>query len=191
MARIWPCGAKTRGGGGAPPTTLILLRNQRRQRQDAARHRASPGPSEGAPGWSGALSVRNPEKILFFFEGGCCLFGVDGWGCGNRLRRCGRRGWRGPPPPPMAELCETEGGTLPGPVPLTAMFLGHNLRGATGVTPGVGPRLAHANGLPLPATVTPLRGPAVPCLAGGALPTGHVPPNALKRRVGSRRSPSP
>ena len=29
MARIWPCGAKTRGGGGAPPTTLILLRNQR------------------------------------------------------------------------------------------------------------------------------------------------------------------
>ena len=30
VARIWPCGAKTRGGGGAPPTTLILLRNQRR-----------------------------------------------------------------------------------------------------------------------------------------------------------------
>ena len=65
------------------------------------------------------------------------------------------------------------------------MFLGHNLRGAAGGTPGLGPRLALANGLVPLAPATPLRGTAVPCFEGGALPHGYVPPTrAEEARAG-------
>ena len=133
MTRICPCGAKSRGGGGAPPTTLILLRNQRTRTVVAttARARRDPGPVLAFP------TAKIRENFLF-----CCrlLFGgMGGVGCGNRLRRCGRRLRAGPQPPPMPELSEGRGGALPGPVPQTGTLTGaglcHNLRGAAGDTP--------------------------------------------------------
>ena len=180
------CGAAPRGGGGAPPTTLILLRNQCAAYAEvpACRVRAPPGPPPGLPGPSGG---KKSEKILFFFEEGCVCFGVDEWGCGNRLRRCGRRRRAGPPPPPMAELCEARGGALPGPVPQTGTLPGagrvSTYGGPRATLRGVGPRLALANGLPLSASATPLRGTAVPCFEGGALPHGYVPPTSAEEAL--------
>ena len=178
------CGAAPRGGGGAPPTTLILLRNQRTPPR--ARPRARTGAVRGRFRACPGLSLgEKSKKILFFFEEGCVCFGVDEWGCGNRLRRCGRRRRAGPPPPPLPEVCDARGGALTGPVPSRWRFSRHNLRGAAGGTPGLGPRLALANGLAPLAPATPLRGTAVPCFEGGALPHGYVPPTrAEEARAG-------
>ena len=182
-----PCGAESGGGGGAPPTTLILLRNQWRCAPVSPSLPAAGTPRAGdrsGPALA-SRSAKNSKKILFFFEEGCVCFGVDEWGCGNRLRRCGRRRRAGPPPPPLPEVCDARGGALTGPVPSRWRFSRHNLRGAAGGTPGLGPRLALANGLAPLAPATPLRGTAVPCFEGGALPHGYVPPTrAEEARAG-------
>ena len=183
------CGAAPRGGGGAPPTTLILLRNQRSS-APACRGRATRtagGRRDRLRACLGHPGAKKSKKILFFFEEGCVCFGVDEWGCGNRLRRCGRRRRAGPPPPPMAELCEARGGALPGPVPQTGTLPGagrvSTYGGPRATLRGVGPRLALANGLPLSASATPLRGTAVPCFEGGALPHGYVPPTSAEEAL--------
>ena len=71
-----------------------------------------------------------------------------------------------------------------GPVPQTGTLPGagrvSTYGGPRATLRGVGPRLALANGLPLSASATPLRGTAVPCLEGGALPHGYVPPTSAE-----------
>ena len=176
------CRARGGWGGSAhypDPTAQSALR-----RAANVRRARPPGPRPFRACLASS-SAKNSKKILFFFEEGCVCFGVDEWGCGNRLRRCGRRRRAGPPPPPLPEVCDARGGALTGPVPSRWRFSRHNLRGAAGGTPGLGPRLALANGLAPLAPATPLRGTAVPCFEGGALPHGYVPPTrAEEARAG-------
>jgi hypothetical protein len=188
--RIFPdfwglrCSAQGGWGGSAhypDPTAQSAYRRAPRTCRDS-RPRGT-----GSGAWPGPSGGKKSEKILFFFEEGCVCFGVDEWGCGNRLRRCGRRRRAGPPPPPMAELCEARGGALPGPVPQTGTLPGagrvSTYGGPRATLRGVGPRLALANGLPLSASATPLRGTAVPCFEGGALPHGYVPPTSAEEAL--------
>ena len=179
------CGAAPRGGGGAPPTTLILLRNQRarlrvsRARRDRAAGAAS-GPALAHPG------AKNPKKFSFFLRK---VVFVSGWTNGGVAIGCAdvAVGGGGATPSPMAELCEARGGSLTGPVPQTGTLPGagrvSTYGGPRSTLRGVGPRLAHANGLPLSASATPLRGTAVPCFEGGALPHGYVPPTSAEEAL--------
>ena len=158
-----------------------------------SRATAAPGSSAGTRlrAGLGLPGGKKIEKILFFFEEGCVCFGVDGVGCGNRLRRCGRRRRAGPPPPPMAELCEARGGALPGPVPQTGTLPGagrvSTYGGPRATLRGVGPRLALANGLPPPHLRRPCAGLPSLALREVLLRRATYPPPAQKRR---RRVPS-
>lgn len=173
-----PCGAAPRGGGGAPPTTLILLRNQRQTRASDRRAEAGavPGRSGGAGGPSGEGRT---AKIVSFFFGGC-LCEVRGrvWQSPAAMWPSAGPGAR---PPPLPEVSDSQDGGLPAaPTPAGALLGARpflvGLRGAAGGTPGLGPRLALANGLAPLAPATPLRGTAVPCLEGGAHPGATYPP---------------
>ena len=103
------------GWGGSAhypdPTAQSAAPRERRRRRRARVVRGS------FPGLAGPFGLSEVQKILSFF--GRLFVGEDGEiGCGNRLRRCGRRLRAGPQPPPMAELCEARVGALTGPVPL-------------------------------------------------------------------------
>ena len=128
------CGAAPRGGGGAPPTTLILLRNQRKPPSSRRPHARDDAGERSGP-VLGLRLAKNREKFSFFLRKVVFVSGWTNGGCGNRLRRCGRRRRAGPPPPPMPEVCDARGGALTGPVPSRWMVLGLNLRGAAGDTP--------------------------------------------------------
>ena len=169
-----PCGAAPRGGGGAPPTTLILLRNQPNARVAAAhpRDRRIRGPGGGVRG------AKTEKNVSFFFGG--CLCEVRGrvWQSPAAMWPSAGPGAR---PPPLPEVSDSQDGGLPAaPTPAGALLGARpflvGLRGAAGGTPGLGPRLALANGLAPLAPATPLRGTAVPCLEGGAHPGATYPP---------------
>ena len=101
-----PCGAAPRGGGGAPPTTLILLRN----------HRAvvASRPARSTAPWDpvrGLLEPKKSENHRSFFADVVCL--EDEVGCGDRLRRCGRRPGPAGPASPIAEVSDRRDGGLP------------------------------------------------------------------------------
>ena len=173
-----PLRCSAQGGWGAPPTTLILLRNQWSPCTLSVAQTVR-GVSGAPPGLAGCSGGARTAKIVSFFFGGC-LCEVRGrvWQSPAAMWPSAGPGAR---PPPLPEVSDSKDGELPAaPTPAGALLGARpflvGLRGAAVGTPGLGPRLALANGLAPLAPATPLRGTAVPCLEGGAHPGATYPP---------------
>ena len=108
-------------------------------------------------------------------------------GCGNRLRRCGRRRRAGPPPPPLAEVCDARGGALPGPVPQTWVFHVTTYGGPRATLRGSGRVWLTQTASPLSHLRRPCAGLPSLALREDLFRMATYPPPALK---GRRRVPS-
>ena len=184
------CSAQGGWGGSAhypDPTAQSAVRVAKRPGPRTGAVRAAPG------GQPGPLRGKKPKKNLLIFGGCCCARARQG--CGNRLRRCGRRsGCR--PTSPNAEVSDRKGrGATRRPHPAGALLGARPFRQwATG---GRGRHSRDSGRVWLSQTASSLPHLRHPCAGLPSLALREVPiralrtPHARKAARGSRRSALP